>query len=89
MRDKDIAGIINPMKSLVQRWYLAPIPLARTASEPELLALFHQIGVDNLEGGFAAATEAFAAAKRNANKDGLVLVFGTFPLVSEFLAHNS
>ena len=89
MRDKDIAGIINPMKSLVQHWYLAPIPLARTASEPELRALFHKIGIDNLEDGFGVATEAFAAAKRNANKDGLVLVFGTFPLVSEFLAHNS
>ncbi len=88
MRDKDIAGIINPIKSLVERWYLAPIPLARTASEPELRALFRELCVDNLEGGFDAATEAFEAAKRSANKDGLVLVFGTFPLVSEFLAHN-
>jgi len=89
MRDKDIAGIVIPMKPLVECWYLAPIPLARTASEPELRALFHEICIDNLEGGFDTAAEAFAVAKRNANKDGLVLIFGTFPLVSEFLAHNS
>ena len=63
MRDKDIAGIINPIKSLVERWYLAPIPLARTASEPELRALFRELCVDNLEGGFNAATEAFEAAR--------------------------
>ena len=88
MRDKDIAGIVNPMKPLVECWYLAPIPLVRTASEPELRALFHEFCIDNLEGGFDTATEAFAVAKRNANKDGLVLIFGTFPLVSEFLAHN-
>ena len=88
MRDKDIAGIINPIKSLVDCWYLAPIPLARAATESELRAIFRELSVDNLEGGFNAAVEAFAAAKRRAHKDDLVLVFGTFPLVSEFLANN-
>ncbi len=88
MRDKDIAGIINPIKSLVECWYLAPIPLARAATESELRALFRELSVDSIEGGFNAAVDAFAAAKRRANKGDLVLVFGTFPLVSEFLANN-
>ena len=88
MRDKDIAGVINPIKPLVDRWYLAPIPLARAASESELRAVFRELSVDHLEGGFNGAVEAFELAKRNAHQGGLVVVFGTFPLVSEFLAHN-
>ena len=88
MRDKDIAGIINPIKPLVDRWYLAPVPLARAASESELRAIFAELSVDNLVGGFKGAVEAFHAAKSNANTGDLVVVFGTFPLVAEFIAHN-
>ena len=88
MRDKDIPGVINPIKSLVERWYLAPVPLARATSESELRAIFHELSVDNLEGGFKDVSEAFALAETNASEGDLVLVFGTFPLVSEFLAHN-
>lgn len=88
MRDKDIAGVVAPLKPLVERWYLAPVPLARAASEAELTTLFEELSVAPVEGGFAKATDAFAAAAGNAPKDGLVVVFGTFPLVSEFLAHN-
>ena len=88
MRDKDIAGVVNPLKSLVERWYLAPIALPRAASEAELRTLFHEMSVDQVEGGFTEPSEAFAAARKNALEGGLVVVFGTFPLVSEFLAHN-
>jgi dihydrofolate synthase/folylpolyglutamate synthase len=88
MRDKDIAGIIHPLKALVDRWYLAPVPLARAASESELRAIFAELSVDNLAGGFNGAVEAFQAAKGDANKGDLVAVFGTFPLVAEFIAHN-
>ncbi len=88
MRDKDIAGVINPIKSLVKRWYLAPVPLARAASESELRAIFHELSIDDFESGFQEAVDAFELAKTNAQDGELVLVFGTFPLVSEFLAHN-
>ncbi len=88
MRDKDIVGVVNPLKELVERWYLAPIPLPRTASESEIKAVLAGLSVANVDGGFAQATDAFAAAKMNAPEGGLVVVFGTFPLVSEFLALN-
>ena len=88
MRDKDIAGVINAIKPIVHQWYLAPIALARAASELELRALFNESGVDNVFGGFASAVEAYETAKKGANQDDLILVFGTFPLVSEFLGHN-
>ncbi len=89
MRDKDIAGVVSPLKPLVERWYLAPIALPRAASEAELKAVFDEMSVDRVEGGFAEPSEAFAAARRNALQGDMIVVFGTFPLVSEFLAHNS
>jgi dihydrofolate synthase/folylpolyglutamate synthase len=88
MRDKDIAGVIQPLQALVERWYLAPVPLPRAATGPELKPVFDSLSIGNVESRFAQATEAFAAAKDNAPPDGLVVVFGTFSLVSEFLAHN-
>jgi len=86
MRDKDIAGIIGALKPLVEQWYLAPIPLPRSAQETELKAVFDELAVGPVHGGFAGAKDAFLAAEKNASEEGLVLVFGTFPLVSEFLA---
>ncbi|MFZ4701923.1 MAG: bifunctional tetrahydrofolate synthase/dihydrofolate synthase [Candidatus Methylumidiphilus sp.] len=88
MKDKDIAGVIEPIKPLVERWYLAPVPLARAASESELREVFRELSVDQVESGFMSAVAAFESAKQNANQGDLVLVFGTFPLVSEYLAHN-
>ncbi len=88
MRDKDIAGVVSPLKELVERWYLAPVPLPRAASEAEIKAVFDGLSIVHVDGGFAEAADAFVAAKGNAPTDGLVVVFGTFPLVSEFLALN-
>ena len=87
MRDKDIAGVVEPLKALVERWFLAPVPLPRAAPEPELKALFDRLSVAPVESGFGHAAEAIAAAAQRLPQDGLVVVFGTFPLVSEFLAH--
>lgn len=89
MRDKDIAGVVAPLQALVERWYLAPIPLARSASVAELGGLLKDLSVADVRDGYAAAADAFAAAIQNTPTDGLILVFGTFPLVSEFLAYNS
>lgn len=88
MRDKDIAGVIKPLAELVERWYLAPIALPRAATASDLNTVFTALSITPVETGFADAMDAFAAAQHNAAPDGLVVVFGTFPLVSEFLALN-
>lgn len=88
MRDKDIAGVIQPMVELVERWYLAPIALPRAATASDLNTVFTALSITPVETGFADAMEAFVAAQHNAAPDGMVVVFGTFPLVSEFLALN-
>jgi len=88
MRDKDIAGVVNHIKKLIDRWYLAPLSIPRAAQEPQLTELLRDLGVDQVEGGFADAAQAFATARRNAQNGDLIVVFGSFFLVSEFLAQT-
>jgi dihydrofolate synthase/folylpolyglutamate synthase len=87
MRDKDIAAVVAPMAPCVDRWYLAPLKMARAATDDELRGVLAQYAREPVGSGYADAREAFAAARSNAHNDDLVVVFGSFFLVSEFLAH--
>ncbi|QSA97095.1 bifunctional tetrahydrofolate synthase/dihydrofolate synthase [Methylococcus sp. EFPC2] len=86
MRDKDIEGVVTPMAPLVDRWYLAPLKMPRAATSSELVDVFGHCSIDAVSEGYADAASAFAAARRNAHNDDVVVVFGSFFLVSEFLA---
>jgi dihydrofolate synthase/folylpolyglutamate synthase len=86
MRDKDIVGVVNHIKRLIDRWYLAPLKMPRAAAESQLTELLRELGVHAVMGGFADASAAFAAARGNAQNGDLIVVFGSFFLVSEFLA---
>jgi dihydrofolate synthase/folylpolyglutamate synthase len=89
MRDKDIHGIVNNIKDLVELWYLAPLKMPRAATADQLLPIFDNLGVSAVRSGFPDAVAAFDAAGQSAASDHLVLVFGSFFLVSEYLAHLS
>ena len=88
MRDKDIAGVVNHIKALIDRWYLAPLKTLRAASESQLIGVLRDLSVTALDSGFSDASAAFAAARRNAQNGDLIVVFGSFFLVSEFLAET-
>lgn len=89
MRDKDIAGVLNMMRDRVAVWYLAPLNNPRAASPEQLAAYFQREGMQNLQSGFADFSEAFVAARQNARPDELILIFGSFFLVSEYLSKFS
>ncbi|OQW71788.1 MAG: bifunctional tetrahydrofolate synthase/dihydrofolate synthase [Proteobacteria bacterium ST_bin11] len=89
MRDKDIAGVLNMMRDKVAYWYLAPLVNPRAASPDMLETIFQQQGLDNVRSGFADFTEAFQAARQNVRQDELLLIFGSFFLVSEYLSKFS
>ncbi|MCQ8117793.1 bifunctional tetrahydrofolate synthase/dihydrofolate synthase [Methylomonas rosea] len=89
MRDKDIAGVLNMMRDKVTTWYLAPLVNPRAASADMLETIFQQQGLDNVRSGFADFTEAFHAARQTARQDELLLIFGSFFLVSEYLSKFS
>jgi dihydrofolate synthase/folylpolyglutamate synthase len=49
-------------------------------------AIFEQCGISNVHFGFQNFTEAFAAAKNRSQEGDLLLVFGSFFLVSDCLS---
>jgi dihydrofolate synthase/folylpolyglutamate synthase len=89
MRDKDIPGILNNIKNLIGQWYLAPLKMSRAATEEQLLEVFDALGVFSIHHGFPDAGSAFACARQHAQEGDLVLIFGSFFLVSEYLAHSA
>jgi dihydrofolate synthase/folylpolyglutamate synthase len=86
MRDKDILGVIGGISDVVAAWYLAPLEIGRAASTAELLPLFERLSVSQVMHGFPDAAATFAAARKNARENDLIVVFGSFYLVAEYLA---
>ena len=87
MRDKDIRGVLEAMKPVVEDWYFAPLPEnPRSAPEALMREMFALSSITAVSFGFADFNEAFKAARSNAKKGDLLLVFGSFFLVSEYLA---
>ncbi|MDP1770651.1 MAG: bifunctional tetrahydrofolate synthase/dihydrofolate synthase [Methylobacter sp.] len=85
MKDKDIAGVLEIMNHVVYDWFFAPLANPRTATESVMREIFSQSSVPRVSFGFAGFTEAFSAAKNQSREGDLLLVFGSFFLVSECL----
>lgn len=88
MQDKDIAGVIKIISPVINSWYIAPLQNPRAASEETIRQCFQDNDVDRVLGGFSDFTAAFEAARRQSNPGDLLVVFGSFFLVSEYLAGN-
>jgi dihydrofolate synthase/folylpolyglutamate synthase len=89
MRDKDIDAVIAHIRPQVRHWYLAPLKMPRAADEALLREALGRAGVESVRGGFPDAAAAFAAASCDAAEGDLIVVFGSFFLVSEYLTFAS
>lgn len=85
MKDKDISGVLDIMKPVVQHWFFAPLDNPRATSEAAMREIFLQKSMLNVSFGYTDFAEAFSAAKSQARSDDLLLVFGSFFLVSDCL----
>lgn len=88
MRDKDIRGVIENLKPWIEHWIFAPLLTSRCATEEEISEAFQCSSMSNLSTGLRSAEEAFQEAARIAQGDDLVVVFGSFFLVAEFLQNE-
>jgi len=86
MKDKDILGVLSVMREQVATWYLAPLKNPRAASEDLLKNYFQQAEITQVIAGFADFSAAFNAARKKAQPGELILIFGSFFLVSEYLS---
>ena len=86
MSDKDIAGVISLMQPFIKHWYISPLDNPRTSKETDLKKVFQQCNINQISLGFKDFLTAYLAAKENAlTEQGIILIFGSFFLVSEYL----
>jgi dihydrofolate synthase / folylpolyglutamate synthase len=86
MKDKDIAEVLRIMNPVVYDWFFAPLGNLRAATENLMREIFSHQSMDNVSFGYTGFVDAFAAAKQQAGAGDLLLVFGSFFLVSDCLA---
>lgn len=86
MKDKDILGVLEVMRNRVAHWYLAPLKNPRAATAGLLQSFFQQLNMNNVNAGYPDFTAAFNDASNRAEPGDLILVFGSFFLVSEYLS---
>jgi len=85
LNDKDILGIINPLKRKVDFWYAAPLKHMRTANIKKLkkfLPIHKTIFLNSIH-------ESWKTVQKIVNKKDIILVFGSFFTVSEFILAKS
>ena len=86
MKDKDIAEVLRIMNPVVYDWFFAPLTNRRAATVSLMREIFSQQGMANVSFSYTGFVDAFAAAKAKASTGDLILVFGSFFLVSDCLA---
>ncbi len=87
MNDKDKQSIIKLMQPFIKHWYISPLDNPRNSKKADLVEAFQQCNIKQASFDFNDFMSTFQAAKINAQSDnGLVLVFGSFFLVSKYLS---
>jgi dihydrofolate synthase/folylpolyglutamate synthase len=85
LADKDIAGVLRIMFSVVDSWYMTGLPVKRAATGDflagQLLAIQQNAAVQI----FPGVSEAYAQALSEARPHDRVVVFGSFYTVAEAL----
>ncbi len=89
MRDKDIAGIVEPLRARIDRWLVCDLPLPRAASGSELAAALTAAGMGGEAGApmvFDRPRAALAHALAQVQEGDRIVVFGSFLTVADVLA---
>lgn len=85
MKDKDITSVLEIMNPVIHDWFFAPLANPRTATEELMRRIFSQSPVAKVSFGFTDFAGAYQAAMNHAQQGDLLLVFGSFLLVSDCL----
>ncbi len=85
MKDKDIASVLEIMNPVIFDWFFTPLSNPRTIPEEIMKNIFSKSSVNRVSFGYKNFSDAFKAAQSQSQSGDLLLVFGSFFLVSECL----
>jgi dihydrofolate synthase/folylpolyglutamate synthase len=83
LKDKDIAGVAQPLKDQVDEWLVAGLPGPRGADAGRIEEALISVGVKAPIKRFDSPVDAYQRAIRLAGQDDKILVFGSFLTVAE------
>jgi dihydrofolate synthase/folylpolyglutamate synthase len=87
LADKDIEAVARALAPRIDRWYVAPLPGPRGASQARLESALRAANVDpSAIRGFDDVANAFAAARSDAHDTDRIAAFGSFLTVAATLA---
>ena len=78
LKDKDIAGVAQPLKDQVDAWLVAGLPGLRGADVHRIEQALASIGVSAPVSRFDSLADAYQCAIRSAGQNDKILVFGSF-----------
>jgi dihydrofolate synthase/folylpolyglutamate synthase len=84
LKDKDIAGTLQPMLNLVDEWYVADLCVERGAKGKILWQYLQEFGQKACY-TYKSVTEAYLKAVANCGKKDRIIIFGSFYTVGEVL----
>ena len=86
LADKDVDGIIESVKGLIDKWYISQLNTERTLNCKKLQKMLKQNCPDCDVQHYPSISEAYLAAKQDADNSSRILVFGSFLTVAEVLS---
>lgn len=86
LKDKDLFGLISPMRPYVDYWYPALLEGKRVASEALLLSAFHDQNC-SVKSCYNTPWAAYEAATEAALESDLIIVYGSFLTVSAVMSN--
>jgi len=85
LRDKDIDGVCRALKDRISIWFAADLAVPRGAGAQTLVDALARAGVGGDVICCKNPLEAFAAARKRANENDRIVVFGSFHTVADVM----
>src|SRR6266852_678748 len=85
LRDKDIDGVCRALKDRISAWFAADLSVPRGASARALADALASVGAGGDVLCFKNPLEAYAAARKRANENDRIVVFGSFHTVADVM----
>ena len=82
LRDKELVGVIEPLKDIIAEWYIAPLDVNRGARVEDMTAAINSVCKSPLHIS-ASLKQAYQQCCDDALEGELILVFGSFYTVAE------
>ena len=84
--DKDVDGIIEVVKGVIDKWFISQLDSERSLNCGQLQEKLLQHCPDCVSQPYKTITEAYLAAKQEADASSRIIVFGSFLIVAEVLS---